>query len=119
MIKKIILTIIGLIIISTTLIIVNLNSSDDITVRIEFIKDDIKVEDVLFIEDGSNFYSVLNEKYEIVIQNGFIFKIDFLEAYDNTQAYIALYVNDTYSMYGITNLKLNDNDKVSFIYTLI
>lgn len=114
--KKITLTIIALAIVAVTLTIINKkNENNDITVYVEIIKSDEKIEKEIVIKEDSTFLIELNNEFEIKIKDGFLYKIDFLECYDNE--YIAIYVNDKYSNYGISNLKLNDQDKISFIYT--
>lgn len=117
--KKIILTIIALSLLCITILIDKYVITEDIIIYIEIVKDDVKKEETIIIEEGNTFIKKLNNEFELEIENGFIYKIDFLEAYDNTYAYISILINGEYSGYGINNLKLNDKDKVSFVYTLI
>ncbi len=118
MFKKIILTVIAISIAIVAIIFINnSNNSNDITVEVEIVyNDNIKNTDI-FIPNNSTFLIELKKVYDITIEDGFIYKIDFLDLSESSSAYIAIYVNDKYSQYGITNLKLNDKDKVSFIYT--
>lgn len=119
MIKKIVLTSVALCIAILTLIIISINSSSGITVNVEIIKNDQIEETTLYIPEESSFVKEIVKVYDVLIEDGFLHKIDFLEVYNISYAYIAIYVNDSYSSYGINNLKLNDNDTVSFVYTLV
>lgn len=116
MIKKILFTIIALCILCLTLFVQNIVSNKDMTIYVELIKDDIRIEEVITIEKDSTFLEELDKIFEIEIVGTALYKIDFIEG-NMQDDYIMIMVNDSYSMYGITNLKLNDNDKVSFIYT--
>ncbi len=119
MVNKIVLTLLALVLAISTLFYVNLNKTINITVDVEIVYEEEVKTISLFIPDDSSFIIELSKVYELDIKDGFLYKIDFLECSDNSNAYIAIYVNDSYSRYGISSLKLNDNDKVSFIYTLL
>ncbi len=118
MIKKIILTVIA-ISIAIIVSLLFLNKNDDITVEVEIINNDQKKSIELYIPEDSTFLKEINKIYDITIEDGFLYKIDFLDLTNDDKAYIAIYINDSYSKYGISNLKLNDKDKVSFIYTVL
>lgn len=115
---KIILTIVSLFILSLVLVL-NYNKKEEITFTVEIIKDDYKIEKEIFVQEGNTIYQELKNNFEIEVRDGFLYKIDFLEAYNNSEAYIAIYINDKYSSYGINNLNLESEDKLSFIYTSI
>lgn len=118
--KKILLTVVAIIIFIFVIVFNNnVNDESNITVYVEIIKDDLKVEEVIVICDESSFIIELKNNFELDIKDGYLYKVGFLECYDKTNSYIALYVNDNYSIYGIEKMKLNNNDKVSFIYTNI
>ncbi len=117
--KKIILTIIAVVLLITTLLIDKYVITDDMTIYIEIIKGEEKVEKEIYVGEDVTFIKALSDEFDVVVENKYLYKIDFLEAYDNKAAYIKILVNDEYSIYGVLNLKLNDKDKVSFVYTVL
>lgn len=120
MIKKILLTTIALIIICLTILIVNKEeSNNEINITVKLVKEELVETKNLVITNDKSLFEILNENYDIEITNGFIYKIGFLEAYDNNEAYIAIYVNGSYANKGIQTLTLNDNDVLMFEYTNI
>lgn len=118
MTKKIVLTIVSIVILVVVLLINNVDNKDKV-IYVEIINGDVIVEEVITITSESTFLIELNNVFDLEIQGGFLYKIDFLEAYDNKVAFISLYINDEFSSRGINNLILNDKDKVSFIYTVL
>lgn len=115
MFKKVVLTITA-VVIAILIIIRSSITISDITVTVEIVHIDQKKETSLYIPKDSDFLTELKLIYDLKIDDGFLYKIDFLDLSEGN-AYIAIYINDKYSKYGINNLRLNDNDKVSFIYT--
>lgn len=116
--KKIILTTMALLIIVVTIIISNNNNivKNDIKFTVKLVNEEVLVEKELFIKDETLF-EVLNNEFDIIINNGFITKIGILEA--NDDSYIAIYVNGSYATKGIMSLTVNNNDVLSFEYTLL
>lgn len=118
--NKIIFSLIAIIILVVSIVYINIPKKDEtnINVIVEIIKDDrIEYTDII-ITNGSLVDS-LNENFEIVIENGMIKKIDFLEAYNTSEYFIKINVNDVFSLKGINNIILEEDDKISFIYTKV
>ncbi len=84
----------------------------DITITVEFIKFDDTITNEIIVKD--NLLESLRGEYELIIENGMIIKINNLES--NSEYFIEIRVNDKFSNYGINNIKVDDGDKLSFIY---
>ncbi len=117
---KILLTIISVVIIISTLIFLNYNkdiTNEEVNVVVELVKDErieefnIKVLDQSFVES-------INENFDVVIKNGMITKINFLEA-DGSDYFIQININGNFSNKGINKIEVSNNDKISFIYTKV
>lgn len=80
------------------------------------IKDDNLTKKGTFEFEDETLLELITQNYETDIQSGFVYKIDFLEAYDVREYFIEIYINCEKSTKGINSIELNDGDEISFIY---
>ncbi len=119
---KIVLTVIALSILTVVLVFVNKEKEEvyvePIKVYVELVQDTRKELELLEI-DNETFLEALDKKYELVIENGMVKKIGFLEAYNTAEYFIQININDEFSNKGINSITLKQHDKISFIYTKV
>lgn len=69
--------------------------------------------------DNESLVEALDKQFDIIIKDGMLLKIDFLESLDTSNYFIKIEVNGSFSTKGINNIVLKNNDRISFIYTKV
>lgn len=117
MIKKIIFTVISLIILITLILFVNkeVTVKEDCNFSVDIINDDYCDTKNLVLLSNQSLIDVLEDEYYLNISNGMVLEIDVLKDYDSTKYFIEIYVNYVKSNKGINNINVNNNDKISFV----
>lgn len=117
MLKKLLYTAIAICIALSVYLIYNNQEADSSEGRVTIIiKDDNLVKEDTFVFEDETLLELITQNYETDIQSGFVYKIDFLEAYDVREYFIEIYINCEKSTKGINSIELNDGDEISFIY---
>lgn len=72
---------------------------------------------------GDTLFKILDDNYDIEYENsvfgGYIIKIDSLHATNKNELFIKILVNDEFSTVGISQIKLENKLKVTFILTRV
>lgn len=72
---------------------------------------------------GDTLFKILEDNYDIEYENsvfgGYIIKIDSLHATNKNELFIKILVNDEFSTVGISQIKLENKLKVTFILTRV
>lgn len=117
---KIIYSIIAILFLAAALFLIyheNKGSEGKITITLVSLEGEVlDKRDVSFSKDDT-LYDVLKENYDIIEENGMLLKINELETLDTSKYFIKIYLNEEMANRGIKTLKINDGDKLSFVYT--
>jgi len=72
---------------------------------------------------GDTLFKILDDNYDIEYENsvfgGYIIKIDSLHAPNKNELFIKILVNDEFSTVGVSQIKLENKLKVTFILTRV
>ena len=79
----------------------------------EIINDDISY------NEGTTMLTILNENYDVEVDNGFLIRFETLEARDPQIAFIKIYIDDQASQRGVGQMKFKDGNTIKFVYTEI
>lgn len=121
--KKIILTILGLIVLGISLYLVktnvNTNTSGEITIIVVDETGTEIINEKQSFDRGQTMMDILVANYDIEVDNGFLVMIEGVEARNRQEAFIQIIINDIPSPKGIKQMRFADGDIIKFIYTKI
>lgn len=129
--KKLILKIIysiivlGLIITGFVMLAKREEAKDNGTITIELIdlENNVLSTEYHNYKAGDTLFKILDDNYDIEYENsvfgGYIIKIDSLHAPNKNELFIKILVNDEFSTVGISQIKLENKLKVTFILTRV
>lgn len=129
--KKLILKIIysiivlGLIITGFVMLAKREEAKDNGTITIELIdlENNVLSTEYHNYKAGDTLFKILDDNYDIEYENsvfgGYIIKIDSLHAPNKNELFIKILVNDEFSTVGVSQIKLENKLKVTFILTRV
>lgn len=129
--KKLILKIIysiivlGLIITGFVMLAKREEAKDNGTITIELIdlENNVLSTEYHNYKAGDTLFKILDDNYDIEYENsvfgGYIIKIDSLHATNKNELFIKILVNDEFSTVGVSQIKLENKLKVTFILTRV
>ena len=120
MLKKIIITIVGVSLLAGLLVFVSINpkANDDGQCVILVYDEELIYEKELTFKKGQTLFELMNDNFTIVMDGNIILSIDDVKT-DFVNDYIAIYINDLYANKGIRQIELTDKDVISFRVTKI
>lgn len=120
MYKKLLITIVGIVLLACLLVFVSINkdAKNDGKCLILVYDEDLIYEKSITFKADQTLYELMNENFTIVMDGNIILEINEVKT-DFIHEYIAIYVNDVYATKGIKQIELHDNDIISFKVTKI
>jgi len=122
-ITKIILTVIALIIIGLTIWYMYSNGGSNEKGEITIVVIDETgtkiINEEISYDNRTTMYAILDDNYDIEVESGFLVRIENVEARNRQVAFIKIWINDIPSQKGVMQMKFNDGDIISFVYTEI
>lgn len=120
MLKKIIITIVGVSLLAGLVVFVSINpkANDDGQCLILVYDEELVYEKNLNFQKGQTLFELMNENFTIVMEGNVILSIDDVKT-DFVNDYIAIYINDLYANKGIRQIELKDKDVIKFKVTRI
>lgn len=120
MLKKIIITIVGVSLLAGLLVFVSINppAKKEGQCLILVYDEELVYEKNLTFKKGQTLFELMNENFTIIMDGNVILSIDDVKT-DFVNEYIAIYINDLYANKGIRQIELKDKDVISFRVTKI
>jgi len=127
-IKKIIVSVIGLLVLGLALLWVNRigGAKTDGTIQIilideanqERVNDFISYQVLTSDNKKTTLHSILEEHYDIVVENGMLIEMEGVHA-DTIEYFLKIWVNCEAANYGIDHLPFADGDVIMIVYTKV
>ena len=120
---KILLTVLGIIILGVSFYYIyksaRTSTSGEITIIVVDETGTEIINDLQSFDKGKTMMDILEANYDIEVDNGFLIRIESVEARDRKIAFIQILINDKPSPKGIKQMIFSDGDIIKFIYTKI